>query len=141
MMRIATNLLLCCCMLLVLWPVSSVPAAQESLRPMSRSRCKVRATRNQLERRRFEIHQLMLRGKCGHAGAADLMEIGKITSVPALLRLRRDNPPVERANGHRVITSTAALAIAALRKITGLNIESYEEWVEWWQRSSQYYKN
>jgi hypothetical protein len=65
------------------------------------------------------------------------MEIGNISSVPALLRVLRGNPPVERANGRRAVTSTAALAIAALRKITGLNVgASYEQWNQWGERTS-----
>jgi hypothetical protein len=89
-------------------------------------------------KRREEIHRLILSGTNEHNGTAELLEIGNISSVPALLRVLKDNPPV-RANGRTRFTITAALAVAALMKITGLNMgATYEEWNNWWEQRNRY---
>ena len=90
-------------------------------------------------KRREELHRLILSGKNEHNGTAELLEIGNISSVPALLKVLKDNPPVQ-ANGRTRFTVTAALAVAALMKITGLNMgATYEEWSKWWGQSKTYY--
>ncbi|HXM36114.1 MAG TPA: hypothetical protein VN920_13060 [Pyrinomonadaceae bacterium] len=83
--------------------------------------------------RRRQIHKLMLKGEYEHDGAGELLYIGDITSVPALLRVLKDNPPTVLADGSKSYICTYAHASAALRKITGYNAGSYEEWVAWWE--------
>ncbi len=82
-------------------------------------------------KRREQVHKMMLAGRYAHDGAGELLYIGDMTSVPALLRALKDNPPY--ANGMMICTTGHILA--ALRKITGHNAgKTYEEWNAWWEQ-------
>jgi hypothetical protein len=85
-----------------------------------------------LARRREQIHQLIFNGQYQHDGAGELGEIGDMTSVPALLRVLKDNPGWLLANGRRAYICTYSHAVAALTKITGHEAHAYEDWVAWW---------
>ncbi len=91
-------------------------------------------TPEEIAARRRLIHKLMLKGEYEHDGAGELLYIGDITSVPALLRVLKDNPPSVLLNGRKSYICTYAHASAALQKITGHKTESYEEWVTWWKQ-------
>lgn len=67
----------------------------------------------------------MLKGEYQHDGAGELTYIGDITSVPASLRVLKDNPPTVYADGRKSYICTYAQASAALVKITGYTRESY----------------
>jgi hypothetical protein len=69
------------------------------------------------------------------------MEIGNISSVPALLRVLKDHPSRNLDDGRTSLAATTALAIATLQKVTGLtNVgTSYEQWDQWWQEDKKYY--
>jgi predicted DNA-binding WGR domain protein len=82
--------------------------------------------------RRRELHKLMLKGLYEHDGAAELLYIGDMTSVPSLLRVLKDNPPTGIYNGRRMYICTHAHAVAALTRITGEKFEGYLEWSAWW---------
>lgn len=91
-------------------------------------------TPEEIAARRNQIHKLMLEGKYQHDGAAELIYIGDITSVPALLRVLKDNPPSISGDGSKSYICTYAHAVAALMKITGYKAESYEDWDAWWDQ-------
>jgi hypothetical protein len=82
-------------------------------------------------KRREQVHKMMLAGQYAHDGAGELLYIGDMTSMPALLRALKDNPP--HADGTMICTT--GHIIAALRKITGHNAgKTYEEWNAWWEQ-------
>lgn len=82
-------------------------------------------------KRRAELHKLMLKGEYLHDGAGELLYIGDISSVPALLVVLKKNPPMP--NGGMICT--AAHALQALRKITSANPGiKYEDWSAWWEK-------
>jgi hypothetical protein len=87
----------------------------------------------ELARRREEIYKLIFKGLYQHDGAGELLYIGDITSVPALLRILKDNPPTLLPSGRRSYICTYAHAVAALEKITGYEAVTYEEWSAWWE--------
>ena len=91
--------------------------------------------------RREAIHKLMLNGEYQHDGAGELLGIGDISSVPALLRVLKDNPPIRKTDGRITYICTTAHALSALRKITGINGgATYEEWNVWWEQNKKYYE-
>ncbi|MBC7796592.1 MAG: hypothetical protein H7Z37_06950 [Pyrinomonadaceae bacterium] len=82
-------------------------------------------------KRRAEVHKLMLKGEYLHDGAEELLYIGDISSVPALLVVLKKNPPYP--NGMMVCTT--AHALQALRKVTSANPgKTYEDWSAWWEK-------
>lgn len=82
-------------------------------------------------KRRAEVHKLMLRGEYLHDGAIELQHIGDISSVPALLIVLKKNPLMPSGS----MICTAAHALQALRKITGVNPGiKYEDWSAWWEK-------
>ena len=85
--------------------------------------------------RREAIHKMLLNGEYQHDGSSELVYIGDISSVPALLQVLKDNPPTRMPDGRLFGICTAAHAYEALVKITG-NKESktYEEWGAWWEQ-------
>lgn len=88
-----------------------------------------------VEARRDALHKMMLNGEYQHDGSSELVHIGDITSVPALLQVLKDNPSTRMPDGRLFGVCTAAHAYEALVKITG-NKESktYEEWKAWWEQ-------
>ena len=81
--------------------------------------------------RRVEIEARMLKGEYLHDGSLDLYSIGDMSSVPALLVVLKEYSPA--ANG--AVVCSAAHALEALRKITGVNPGStYEAWSSWWEK-------
>ena len=85
--------------------------------------------------RREALHKMMLNGEYQHDGSSELVYIGDISSVPALLQVLKDNPSTRMPDGRLFGICTAAHAYEALVKITG-NKESktYEEWSAWWEQ-------
>lgn len=86
-------------------------------------------TPEEIANRRKAIHKLMLKGEYQHDGAGELIEIGDLTSVPALLRVLKDNAP---RSDQGFVICTYSHAVAALQKITGQNLTKYEDWQIWW---------
>ena len=85
--------------------------------------------------RREHIHRRMLNGEYQHDGSAELIEIGNLSSVPALLQVLKDNPPTIMPDGRSFGICTIAHAHAALVKITGnKNSRTYQEWSKWWEQ-------
>lgn len=100
--------------------------------------------------RRRQVEERMLKGEYQHDGSGELRYIGTIESVPALLRVLKDNPPYILENdippppplpGQPAIQARGPLvvctyhhALTALRKITGQNLSWYEEWLVWWEK-------
>ena len=75
----------------------------------------------------------MLNGEYLHDGAGELLYIGDISSVPALLRVLKDNPPIKTYDGKIGFMCTTAHALQALRKITNHDAgTTYQEWGAWW---------
>lgn len=101
------------------------------------------------DERRKMIEARMLKGEYQHDGSGDLLYIGTIESVPALLQVLKDHPPWIREieplpppiggpkpvapKPQKIVICTYAHAAAALRKITGQNFEDYDEWRAWWE--------
>ena len=84
------------------------------------------------EARRTEIEERMLKREYLHDGAIELGVIGDIDSVPALLVVLNEYPPVGR---NRVRACPGEHALAALRKITGANPGiTNEAWNGWWEK-------
>ena len=114
-----------------------VEASQQSRQRKSRTQRKrqpVQPSPADIAKRREEIHKLMLDGEYQHDGSSELLYIGDITSVPALLQLLKDNPIRKMGDGRYLGTCTVAHAIAALRKITNVDAgATYEEWNTWWE--------
>ena len=65
------------------------------------------------------IHKMMLNGEYQHDGSSELVYIGDISSVPALLQVLKDNPSTRMPDGRLFGICTAAHAYEALVKITG----------------------
>lgn len=71
----------------------------------------------------------MLAGHRLRDGALELHEIGDIKSVPALLVVLKENPPLKSG----AVVCTTAHALQALRNITRENPGiRHEDWVAWW---------
>lgn len=83
----------------------------------------------EVARRRQEIHKRMLKGEYQHDGSIELIYIGDLTSVPALLRVLKDHAPQSYPG---IVICTYSHAVAALQKITGQNLTKYEDWRLWW---------
>lgn len=113
-----------------------VEAAQRPRPRWSRARAKKKPAEPspaQIAARREAVHAMMLEGGYQHDGAGELLYIGDITSVPALLRVLKDNPPIERPDGRLSYVCTTVHAISALVKVTGHSgPRNYEEWSAWW---------
>ena len=63
-----------------------------------------------------------------------MIYIGDMTSVPALLRVLKDNAPKGcAAGGQCAYICTYSHAVAALEKITGHKAVVYEDWAAWWE--------
>src|SRR5215207_1033852 len=103
---------------------SDCEAAQKSRprKPRARApRIPAEPTPDVTDSRREAAHKLMLNGENQHDGAGELLEIGDISSAPALLRVLKDNPPTRKADGRLTYICTAAHALSALRRISGIN--------------------
>jgi hypothetical protein len=120
-----------------------IEAAQESRVRKPRSKANVSFTEKDsadLEKRREEIHRLILAGKDQREDVAGLLEIGNRTSIPVLLKVLKDNPALVRGNGRVFLPLKTVYAVEALRKITGLNMgATYKEWNDWWKKNQKYY--
>ncbi len=80
-------------------------------------------------RKRREVQARMLVGENHHDGSLALTHIGDIESVPALIRVLKDNPPSK--NGTMICT--AAHALTALRTLTQANPGiTHDHWQAWW---------
>lgn len=74
---------------------------------------------------------MMLAGRYAHDGAGTLLYIGDMSSVPALLRALKDNPPLKDG----MMICTTGHILQALRKITNHNAgTTHEEWGAWWEQ-------
>lgn len=108
------------------------------------------------DERRKNIENLMLQGKYQHDGSGELLYIGTMQSVPALLKVLEDNPPtivpvikvisseegvdsiaVQQPAPKKMYICTYAHALTTLRKITGQNFVELQEWKIWWQEYLQ----
>ncbi len=79
--------------------------------------------------RKVEVETEMLAGQRLHDGALELQTIGDIKSVPALLVVLKENPPLKSG----AVVCTTAHALQALRDITKENPGiRYEDWLAWW---------
>lgn len=88
------------------------------------------------EANRKSIESKILKGIDQHGGSINLIEIGTIESIPALLKVLEDNPPFER-NGKKSYICTFSHAVSALRKITKREFSELHDWKSWWET----YKN
>lgn len=80
--------------------------------------------------RRDEVEAKMMRGEFLHDGPSELVAVGDIESVPAILVVLKENPMSK--NGTMVCTR--AHALSALRQITGSYPGHTDEvWIEWWE--------
>jgi len=86
----------------------------------------------ELARRRQQVYKLIFDGQYQHDGAGELLYIGDMTSVPALLRVLKDNAPKDCPGGRCTYVCTYAHAVAALEKITGHKAVHYQDWAAWW---------
>lgn len=87
---------------------------------------------------RLATQEQMLRGENHHDGSSILESVGTIESVPALLKVLEDNPPIR--DGANICT--AGHAIDALKKITGANPGyTYKEWKSWWDKYQKNQRN
>jgi len=122
---------------------AQIEAAQKSRTRKPRSKATanlIEKGSDELEKRREEIHTLILDGKYQHEYVAELLEIGNRASIPVLLKVLKENPAVVRANGRVSFPLKTIYAVEVLRKITGLNMgATYEEWDEWWEKNQKYY--
>ena len=116
----------------------SLEAAQRPRSRKASSRAKQKpsvASVEEVAARREHIHKRMLNGEYQHDGSLELLGIGDITSVPALLQVLKDNPPTIMPDGQSFGICTIAHAYAALVTITGnKNSRTYEEWSKWWEQ-------
>lgn len=104
---------------------------------------------------------MLLRGEYHHDGSAELMYIGTMDSVPALLTVLQrhpgndpnnpylggdtppwrgyhpgetaDHPEPEKRERRMIYICTYIHAVDALRKITGQDLSEYEDWASWWE--------
>lgn len=102
------------------------------------------------DERRKQIEERMLKGEYQHDGSGELMYIGTMESVPALLKVLKDHPPYEpkpeippppplsgqaaAPEPQRIVVCTYAHAVQALVKITGQKLTSYDKWLAWWEQ-------
>ena len=85
-------------------------------------------------KRRKQIEKDMLGGNYHHDGAIELMEIGNVSSVPALLAVLKKNPPMKFGDRLSFVCTTSH-ALSALRKITGHDAgNTFEDWSAWWEQ-------
>lgn len=79
--------------------------------------------------RRDEVEAMMLRGEYLHDGSSELMGVGDIDSVPALLVVLKEHPPSKDGT----MVCTTAHALEALKELTGADPGiTYEAWSDWW---------
>ena len=123
------------CVGLLLW-CPEIEAHQKSGSRKPRSQ----ATSQPSEKRLEEIHRLIFSGKYGHEDVATLLEIGDRASIPALLKVLKDNPASVQDKDRVRYPLKTIYAVEALRKITGLNMgASYKEWNDWWEKNQKFY--
>ena len=80
--------------------------------------------------RRDEVEAKMMRGEFLHDGPSELINVGDVDSVPAILVVLKKNPPYP--NGTMVCTR--AHALQALKQITGADPGlTNEAWFAWWE--------
>jgi hypothetical protein len=136
--------------LFLLFGSASVPAAAQKKRSKAKTTTVVTYSLPTDDERRKQIEERMLKGEYQHDGSGDLMYIGTMESVPALLKVLKDHPPYERKSeippppplpGQAAIQPEPPLfvctyhhAITALRKITGQKLTWYDEWLAWWKK-------
>lgn len=85
--------------------------------------------------RRDEVEAKMMRGEYLHDGPSELIEVGDIDSVPAILVVLKENP----LSRNGTMVCTRAHALSALRQITGVYPGATDEaWLGWW---AEYKKN
>ena len=99
----------------------------------NKSKTKITVKQQIEEEKRKEIESRMLKGEYQHDGSGELLYIGTIESVPALLKVLEDNPPNE-TNGKKFYICTYAHAISALKKITGQSFVDFQDWKNWWEK-------
>lgn len=116
--------------LFLLLSVTSDAFGQKKIKNKSKSKIVVNQKTN--DERRKEVESLILKGEYQHDGSGELLYIGTIESVPALLKVLQNNPPNE-TNGKKFYICTYAHAISALRKITEQNFVDYQDWKNWWE--------
>ncbi len=87
--------------------------------------------------RRISIEKRMLKGEYLHDGSSQLLYIGTIKSVPALLKVL-ELTPVHETDGKKSYICTYAHAVSALRKITGQNFVDYQDWKTWWESFNKF---
>jgi hypothetical protein len=86
--------------------------------------------------RRISIEKQMLKGENLHNGSGELLYIGTIESVPALLKVL-ELTPVRENNGRKSYVCTYGHAVLALSKITGQKLIDYQDWKNWWENYKQ----
>ena len=141
------------CFVLTLGITASVVAQRKSSSHKSRVKNVYKSISG--EERRKWVETEMLNGRYQHDGSGELLYIGTIESVPALLQVLKDNPPatfpaeldpppppIGKAMTppqppRKLYICTYAHAVAALRKITGQTFVDYDEWLKWWTAHQQ----
>ena len=110
--------------------------------------------KNSDERRKI-VENLLLKGEYEHDGSGELMYIGTIDSVPALMQVLKNHPPhivivdkeappfirqkddqltyPSKPKENKIYICTYAHAVFALHKITGQKFIDYEDWKTWWE--------
>lgn len=79
--------------------------------------------------RRDEVEAKMMRGEFLHDGPSELIHVGDIDSVPAILVVLKESP----LSPNGTMVCTRAHALSALRQITGANLGATDEaWFGWW---------
>ena len=143
MRRYMRTMLVLTCSIALFLSCTQIEAGQKSRtrRPRSKATASlIEKASDNLEKRREEIHTLVLDGKYQHEHVAELLEIGNRASIPVLLQVLKDNPAVVRANGRVSFPLKTIYAVEALRKFTGLNMgATHKEWNEWWEKNQKYY--
>jgi hypothetical protein len=86
--------------------------------------------------RRISIEKRMLKGEYLHDGSGELLYVGTINSVPALLKAL-ELTPVRETDGKKSYVCTYAHAVSALRRITGQKLIDYQDWKNWWENYKQ----
>lgn len=85
--------------------------------------------------KRDEIEAKMMKGEYLHDGPGELIQVGDIDSVPAILVVLKKNP----LSPNGTMVCTRAHALSALRQITGAYPGATDEaWIVWW---AEYKKN
>lgn len=100
----------------------------------STKKTQIKITTQQLSKdeKRKAVEALLLQGKYQHDGSVELANIGTLQSVPALLKVLEDNPPIE-TNGKKSYICTYSHAVSALKNITGQTFVEFEKWKNWWE--------